>query len=160
MSLPEKYSKAKTVALVTFGCAKNLVDSEVMLGHLRRAAYLPVTDQKKADVVILNTCGFIRPAREEAERGIAAACSLKRKQGPRTLVVTGCYVERDAAELRSRYPEVDVWLGVKDFDKIVPAVEGTVYHPGRSTFLCSHTSPRLLSTPKGVPTDVRFAPYR
>jgi ribosomal protein S12 methylthiotransferase len=147
MSLSDKNSRPKTVALVTFGCAKNLVDSEVMLGHLRRASFLPITDEKKADVVILNTCGFIRPAREEAERGIEAACSLKKKHGPRTLVVTGCYVEREGPELRRRYPEVDVWLGVKDYDHIVPAVEGTVYPLGRATFLCSHTSPRLLSTP-------------
>jgi len=135
------------VALVTFGCAKNLVDSEVMLGYLRQAGYVTTTDEKRADILILNTCGFIRPAREEVEQGIDRAISLKRRFPDKRLAVTGCYVERSLADLRPRYPEVDVWMGVRDFDKIVPALEDRRYRPGRSAFLCGPASPRVLSTP-------------
>ena len=135
------------MALLTFGCAKNLVDSEVMLGYLRRAGYATTTDEKRADILILNTCGFIRPAREEVEQGIDRAVSLKRRHPEKRLAVTGCYVERSLDELRPKYPEVDVWMGVRDFDNIVPALEGRRFRPGRSAFLCGPENPRLLSTP-------------
>jgi ribosomal protein S12 methylthiotransferase len=147
MSPLQASGRPKTVALITFGCAKNLVDSEVMLGHLRLAGYAVTARPERADILILNTCGFIRPAREEVERGIEDAIALKRDSTGKTLAVTGCYVERSADELRVRYPEVDVWMGVRDFDRIVPALEGRPRRPGRAAFLCSHTTPRVLSTP-------------
>jgi ribosomal protein S12 methylthiotransferase len=137
----------KSVALVTNGCAKILLDSEVMLGHLRQAGYVTTTDEQRADILILNTCGFIRPAREEVEQGLDRAVSLKRRFPDKRLAVTGCYVERSLDELKPSYPEVDVWMGVRDFDKIVPALEGRSYRPGRSAFLCGPASPRVLSTP-------------
>jgi ribosomal protein S12 methylthiotransferase len=138
----------KTIALITFGCAKNLVDSEVMLGCLRQAGYELLPEPGKADVVILNTCGFIRPAKDEARGAIKEAIALKRARGDITVVVTGCYVERYRRDLAAQYPEVDIWLGVKDFDRIVPAIEGRVFHPRGKTFLCTHTTPRLVSTPR------------
>ncbi len=147
MSAVKPSPPARSVALVTFGCAKNLVDSEIMLGHLRRAGYVTTTDEKQADVLILNTCGFIRPAREEVKQGIDRAVSLKRRYPGKLLAVTGCYVERCLDELKPKYPDVDVWMGVRDFDKIVPALEGRSYRPGRSAFLCGPASPRVLSTP-------------
>jgi ribosomal protein S12 methylthiotransferase len=139
--------KPKTVSLVSFGCAKNLVDSEVMLGYLSRAGYSLLPDPESADVVILNTCGFIAPAKEEAARALEEAAARKRKNGRGILVAAGCYVERYERDLKSRYPEVDVWLGVKDFDRIVQAVEGRPYRRRKDTFLCGHVTPRLLSTP-------------
>jgi ribosomal protein S12 methylthiotransferase len=139
--------KSKTVALVTFGCAKNLVDSEVMLGHLGRAGYTFLPNPEKADILILNTCGFINPAKEEADQALREAAALKRKSEGKTLVATGCYVERYKEDLRSKYPEVDIWLGVRDFDRVVQAIEGRPFHRGKETFLCNHKTPRLLSTP-------------
>jgi ribosomal protein S12 methylthiotransferase len=139
--------KGKTVSLVTFGCAKNLVDSEVMLGYLSRAGYAFLPDPEKADVVILNTCGFIIPAKEEADRALEEASALKKKSKGKILVAAGCYVERFKEDLRPKYPGVDVWLGVKDFDRVVPAIEGRSYRCGKETFLCGHKTPRLLSTP-------------
>ncbi|MGB7296369.1 MAG: 30S ribosomal protein S12 methylthiotransferase RimO [Candidatus Aminicenantales bacterium] len=136
-----------TAALTSYGCAKNLVDSEVMLGYLRRAGYNLTIQPEKADVLILNTCGFIQPARDEAEEAIRNALSLKLKERGKTVVVVGCYVERYRADLERRHPEVDVWLGVKDFDHIVEAVEGSPYRRGRKTFLLGQETPRLLSTP-------------
>ncbi len=138
----------KTFALITFGCAKNLVDSEVMLGCLAQAGYKPLPDPEKAEVVILNTCGFIRPAKEEAEEAIREALALKRARPDTTVIVTGCYVERYREILAAQHPEVDLWLGVKDFDRIVPAIEGGSFRPRRKAFLCSHATPRLVSTPR------------
>ncbi len=139
--------RGKTVSLATFGCAKNLVDSEVMLGYLRRAGYTFLPDPGKADVIILNTCGFIRPAKEEAAQALKEAAAQKKRDKNKTIVAAGCYVERNGEGLRSEYPEVDVWLGVKDFDKIVQAIEGRSFRGGKETFLCSHKTPRLISTP-------------
>ncbi len=138
---------SKTVALISYGCAKNLVDSEVMLGYLLRAGYVLSTKPEKADVLVLNTCGFIRPARDEAEEAIESALAHKHKDGNKVIAVAGCYVERYRSELKRRYPEVDVWLGVKDFDHIVDAIERKSFRRGRETFLLRQDTPRLLSTP-------------
>jgi ribosomal protein S12 methylthiotransferase len=140
--------RKKSVALITFGCAKNLVDSEAMLGYLRRAGYALLPNPKKADIIVLNTCGFIRPAREEAAQAIEEALTLKARSGQKTVVVAGCFVERCGPELKAQYPGVDAWLGVKDFDQIAAAVELEPYRRRKTSFLCSHTTPRLLSTPR------------
>ena len=137
----------KTVALVTFGCAKNLVDSEVMLGYLRRAGYGLLADPEMADVVILNTCGFIGPAKEEARLALKETADLKKKKGKKLVVATGCFVERYKKDLVEEFPEVDVWLGVADYDRIVQAIEGKPFTRARRTFLYSHSSPRVVSTP-------------
>lgn len=146
MSRPHS-PRRKTVALTSYGCAKNLVDSEVMLGYLSRAGYAILPDPEKADIIILNTCGFIQPAREEAARAIEDAISLKGGKKAPLVVAAGCYVERYKDSLEQTFPGVDIWLNVKDYDKIVQAIEGRPFHPGRRAFLCSHTTPRLLSTP-------------
>jgi ribosomal protein S12 methylthiotransferase len=133
------------VALISFGCAKNLVDSEVMLGYLDKAGYKFVADPGEADIVVLNTCGFIEPAKKEARNALKEAVSFKRK-GKRTVAV-GCYVERYKESLINKYPEIDVWLGVNDFDKIVQAIEGKPFKKSKHCFLYDHTSPRFIQTP-------------
>ena len=135
----------KKIALISYGCAKNLVDSEVMLGYLDRAGYTFVTGPEKADIIILNTCGFIEPAKQEARDALKEAVALK-KEGKKT-IVAGCYVERYKDSLTKKYPEIDVWLGVNDFDKIVQAVEGKPFKKSESCFLYDHTSPRFIQTP-------------
>lgn len=136
------------VSLITFGCAKNLVDSEVMLGFLAEAGFRFTADPEQADVVVLNTCGFIGPSREEAEEAIASALERKHRRGGK-IVVAGCYAERSGPELAGRYPGVDAWVGVRDFDKIAAVVRGESYRHGERTFLYGHASPRVLSTPRG-----------
>lgn len=137
----------KKVALITFGCAKNLVDSEVMAGYLGQAGFEFVEDPKNADIIILNTCGFIQPSKDEAEDAIQDALSLKKKSGSQRIVVAGCYSERYEPILRERYPDIDAWLGVKDFDKIVKVVEGKGFSASDRTYLYSHKTPRAISTP-------------
>ncbi len=133
------------VALISFGCAKNLVDSEVMLGYLEKARYTFVTDPGEADIVIFNTCGFIEPAKQEARNALKEAVAFKKK-GKKTVAV-GCYVERYKERLMKKYPEIDVWLGVNDFDKIVQAIEGKPFKKSQHCFLYDHASPRYIQTP-------------
>lgn len=139
----------KQVALITLGCAKNLVDSEVMLGYLEKAGYTFVAKPQEADVVIVNTCGFIRPAKEESAQTLTQASHLKKRDDRKKIVAIGCYVERDKDFLQKRFPEIDLWLGVNDFHHIVEAVEGEPFQKSPSCFLYDHSSPRILSTPPG-----------
>jgi ribosomal protein S12 methylthiotransferase len=139
--------KKKAVALVSLGCAKNLVDSEVMLGILRKAGFRLISRQEEADVLIVNTCGFIQPAREEAETAIRQALRIKGSSPDRRVIVIGCYVQRSKDRLAAAFPEVDAWLGVGDYGHIDRAAAGLEVSTSPRTFLYSHLSPRLVSTP-------------
>ncbi len=139
----------KTASLISYGCAKNLIDSEVMLGYLNEAGYVFVSDPEEADTIIINTCGFIKPAKEEALEALQNAVSLKKKDKRKKIVAAGCFIERYKDSLEKKFPQIDIWLGVNDFDKIVQAVEGKSYKKSKQCFLYSHTSPRRLSTPPG-----------
>ncbi len=139
---------SQSVALISLGCAKNLVDSEVMLGLLRKAGYAFVGRPEKADVIVLNTCGFIQPARREAEAAIRSLLRLKVKDPAKRIVVAGCYVEKSREALARAFPGVDDWLGVGQFDMIVQALRGKSVFKPRPTFLYSHLTPRIVSTPR------------
>ena len=137
----------KTVALVTLGCAKNLVDSEVMLGLLNQQDYALVPEDERADIIVFNTCGFIHPARVEARDVIENAIRVKNESKDKKIIVAGCYVQRSQDSLEKAYPEVDAWTGVADFDKIIRIIEGKPYESAQNCFLYDHTSPRHISTP-------------
>ncbi len=139
----------KNIALISLGCAKNLVDSEVMLGYLANDGYTFVGQPEDADIIIINTCGFIQPAKNEAVDSIRMALDLKKKKGHIKVFVTGCYMERNSAELEELFPEIDGWTGVKDFDNIVQVVEGKTHEKAAISFLYDHQSPRFQSTPAG-----------
>ena len=139
----------KTASLISYGCAKNLIDSEVMLGYLNEAGYVFVANPEEADTIIINTCGFIKPAKEEALEALQGAVSLKKKDKRKKIVAAGCFIERYRDSLTKKFPQIDIWLGVNDFDKIVQAVEGKSFKKSKECFLYSHTSPRRLSTPPG-----------
>jgi len=104
----------KKVHLISLGCVKNLIDSEVMLAKLKN--YDLTDDLTSADVIIINTCGFINPAKEESINEILNAANEKKPNA--LLVVTGCLSERYKKILPKEIPEVDIWSGVGDFDKI------------------------------------------
>ncbi|MGB3932469.1 MAG: radical SAM protein, partial [bacterium] len=124
------------VTLLSLGCNKNLVDSEVMLGLLEREGYLFVADPDEADVLIVNTCGFIEEAKKEAVETIVEMGTYKEQGRCRSLIVTGCLVQRYADELAQELPEIDALLGTGDFHRIVPVVEETL--AGRQ---CRFTGP-------------------
>ncbi len=104
----------KTLYLVSLGCTKNLIDSEVMLGRLKE--YKICDDVKSADVIIVNTCGFIDAAKTESINTILMLHDKRREDS--LLVVSGCLSERYKEELQKEIPEVDIFTGVGDYDKI------------------------------------------
>ena len=111
------------VCVVSLGCSKNLVDTEVMLGHLERAGCAFVQDADEADVLVVNTCGFIGAAREESVRTILDAAKLKETGRLKRLIVAGCMVQRYRDELRRELAgDVDAFVGLDELQDIVGAV--------------------------------------
>ena len=110
--------KKQTVHFVSLGCPKNRVDTEVMLGHLVGAGLTPVGAAQDADVIVVNTCGFIDAAKEESVDAITEMAELKKEGSCKKLVVTGCLSQRYAPELARELPEVDHFLGTGNFETI------------------------------------------
>lgn len=139
----------KKVGMVSLGCAKNRVDSENMLGMLRDKGYQIVSDPAEADVLFVNTCGFIESAKEESIEAIFEMAQYK-KQGGKKLFVTGCLAQRYPDALMAEIPEIDGILGVAEyarlFDMIEAADAGTrpCYTANGARFL---NAPRVLTTP-------------
>ena len=109
----------KNINLISLGCAKNLVDSEILLGGLKKTNFNIVENSKNADIVIVNTCGFLDTARDESVDVILEAGNLKSKGDIKKLVVMGCFSERYDNELRKEIPEVDAFFGTNDHAKII-----------------------------------------
>ena len=117
-----------SVAFVSLGCPKNLVDSEKMLGLLAEDGIMPVPfddeDFQGADAVIINTCGFLEASKDESMQEITRAAELKQQGVIKRLVVAGCLVQRHRAKMLEWCPDIDALIGVYDRDKIVEAVKG------------------------------------
>jgi ribosomal protein S12 methylthiotransferase len=125
------------VGVVTLGCDKNTVDSERYLAELLSHGAEPASDLEDADIVVVNTCGFIDAAKRESIDAIVEAGGLKRRGACRTLVAIGCMVERHRAELLDALPEVDILLGTSDADRLVEELHArgviasdVLAHPG------------------------------
>ena len=131
----------KQLHLISLGCTKNLVDSEVMLGRL--ASYKITQDLGAADVVIINTCGFIESAKQESIATILEA-SANRKKGA-LLVVSGCLSERYYDELREQIPEIDIITGVGDYDKIDEMIESRQSRHSPKVFLADELNERVIT---------------
>ena len=116
----------ETVALISLGCAKNLVNSEQMLCLLADAGYTIVPDPDGADAVIINTCGFIDAAKSEAIDTILEMAELKAAGRLKKIIVTGCLSERYRGEIRTELPEVDALAGVGSFGEIVDVLRDTL----------------------------------
>jgi ribosomal protein S12 methylthiotransferase len=112
------------VALASLGCPKNLVDSEKLLAHLAEGGCLVGAPMDEADVIVVNTCGFISPARDESMEVIAEALQLKAAGQVRRVVVAGCLVNRDGEALQESAPGIDAIVGVNDREQILAAVTG------------------------------------
>lgn len=142
------------IAVSSLGCAKNLVDTEIMLGQLTKAGWEVTSDFQKADLILVNTCGFIGPAKEESIDEILKMAEYKNpNQGNcRKLVVTGCLVQRYAADLIKELPEVDLWLGLGQIGDIAELVQisGGSKEPDLTTapFLNQENLPRWQATLK------------
>ncbi|MDD2599376.1 MAG: 30S ribosomal protein S12 methylthiotransferase RimO [Kiritimatiellae bacterium] len=112
-----------SVGFISLGCAKNLVDSQIMAGYLKSGAVELAAAPESADIILINTCAFIDLAREEATETILSACAHKANGDCRAVIVTGCMVQRYRERLAEVFPEVDGFLGVDELDQIVPLVE-------------------------------------
>jgi ribosomal protein S12 methylthiotransferase len=120
-----------TFAFVSLGCPKNLVDSERMLGKLTQDGYALVPDADGADVVVINTCGFIEPARQESLGVIREMLALKKQGKVGAVVVAGCLAERKKEALLDEIPEVDHIVGVFGREEIVEVLQKTLASPKR-----------------------------
>ncbi len=116
----------RTVHLTSLGCAKNQVDSEHMLGRLRRAGWTVTRNPAEAAVIIVNTCSFIESAADESIDTILELAAYKQRGVCRRLIVAGCLPERYREPIADAMPEVDVFLGTGGFDAIVKAVQGVL----------------------------------
>jgi ribosomal protein S12 methylthiotransferase len=131
----------KSLHLVSLGCTKNLVDSEIMLGKLKD--YTMTNDAASADVIIVNTCGFIDSAKQESLNTILNLHDERKKES--VLVMAGCLSERYQGELQKELPEIDVFTGVGDYDKIDLLVNEKRSAFTNEVFLASDTNERVIT---------------
>lgn len=142
----------RTVGLVSLGCSKNRVDSELMLGILTQNGYRVVADPAQADVILVNTCGFIQSAKEESIDAILEMAQFKNGGRLKKLIVTGCLSQRYGREIRDDMPEVDAVLGVAEYQNLPEILEeafrgGRPLRTGGSGGFPDPDAPRLLTTP-------------
>jgi len=142
-----------SVGVVSLGCPKNLVDTEVMLGYLARAGHAIVPDEK-ARVVLVNTCGFIDAAKEESVNAILEQVERKNRGEIDRVVVAGCMVQKYGRELAAEIPEVDTFLGLDELEKAPAAATGLATLPRfeekpLATRLYDEAAPRVLSRRRG-----------
>jgi ribosomal protein S12 methylthiotransferase len=138
--------------IISLGCARNLVDSEVMAGVLHQNDYELVPEPETADIVLINTCGFIAAAKEESIDTILDVARLKETGKLKKLVVAGCLSQRYPNELAKELPEVDLFIGTGEVPRIVQILKEHEVHARRQyvgvpSYLYDHSTPRVLSTP-------------
>jgi ribosomal protein S12 methylthiotransferase len=146
----------KKVGFISLGCPKNLVDSEVMMGQLQQKGYQITAEAEDADIVVVNTCGFIDSAKQESIDAILEAGRLKTEGKAKRLVVAGCLVERYRDELKAEMPEVDAFIGTSQINDILSVCDPKtntralpVIPLGNqsATYLYDESTPRVLATP-------------
>lgn len=152
------------VSLISLGCAKNLVDSEIMVGHLHQAGMSVVPDAEKADVVIVNTCSFIDSSKEESIGHILEVHQnrgMRKRRREQKLIVAGCMAQRFSKDLsNSLHEEVDAFIGLDQVTKVAPIIEGLYerergkkdapenFVTPRSTYIPDYDTPRFRLTPR------------
>src|SRR5688572_8989726 len=110
------------LGVISLGCDKATVDSERLVGDLVGHGAIVVPDLENADVVLINTCGFIDAAKRESIDAMLGAAQLKQSGSVKAVVAVGCLVQRYADELKKEIPEVDLFLGFSDLHKLAPAL--------------------------------------
>ena len=135
------------IGFVSLGCPKNLVDTEVMMGQLTERGHELTNDPGSADVLVVNTCSFIDPAKQESVDTILEMAEFKKTGRAQKLIVAGCLVERYRDEIRGQIPEVDAVIGTNELDSIVAHCEGLEARPNPfEPYLYHDLTPRVLST--------------
>jgi len=148
-------NRNQSVYLVSLGCAKNLVDSEVIQGVLAQAGYELTAERKAADIIIVNTCAFIEEATREAIETVLSLAEEKKKGACQYLVVCGCLPQRYKERLVQELPEVDLFLGTGEFQhiarhlkKLASGQQQANIFVDHSTYLLNPATPRILATPR------------
>ncbi|BBI34364.1 30S ribosomal protein S12 methylthiotransferase RimO [Cohnella abietis] len=141
------------VSVVTLGCEKNLVDSEIMSGLIHQRGFSLVEKPEDATVIIVNTCGFIDAAKEESVNTILNLAELKDTSRLKALIVSGCLTQRYKKELMEEMPEIDGIVGTGDFHRINDIIDEALrgrkpVYVGNPVFNYEENLPRLLSTPR------------
>lgn len=141
------------IKVVTLGCDKNLVDSEIMSGLIHERGYSLVDDKEDATVIIVNTCGFIDAAKEESVNTILDLAELKETGSLKALIVSGCLTQRYKDELMKEMPEIDGIVGTGDFDKINDIIDQALagskpIYVGNPVFNYEKALPRRVATPR------------
>ncbi|NIA01658.1 MAG: hypothetical protein GWO83_00765 [Bacteroidia bacterium] len=139
---------AHRVGMISLGCPKNRVDSEIMLGELRRRGHQIVGEIEDAETVIVNTCGFIDQAKQESIDTILEVAAAK-ERGVKQVLVAGCMANRNALELAREIPEIDGFIGLDDLrevDNLVQLGGGGPQPPSPSHLVFDHQAERLLTT--------------
>lgn len=138
------------IGMVSLGCSKNLVDSERMLYKFRKKGYKLVTEPGLSDVAVVNTCGFIQSAKEEAIETILELAKLKEEGRIKKIIITGCLSERYREEMAEQFPEVDAVVGIGNQEDIVDVIERTLADERVVSFdskdRLSITGDRIIST--------------
>ena len=139
------------VGFVSLGCAKNLVDTEVMLGLLARDGHEITSSQEEAEIIVVNTCGFIQSAKQESVDAILDMAQQKAVGNCRKLIVAGCLVENHRRDILEQIPEVDAVIGTHEIPGIVNACsrasQTLPQYEARELYLYDHSDPRILTTP-------------
>ena len=145
--------RKQKVSMISLGCPKNLVDAEVMLGILAGHNYEITTNEKDADVIIVNTCSFIKEAKQESVDAILDLAERKNDARCHTLIVSGCLPQRYQEELAKELPEVDIFIGTGDYPRIGEILAertrtgGQLCYTGDPNFIYDETLSRLNSSP-------------
>ena len=138
------------VAFISLGCSKNLVDTEVMLHNLHKAGFEVTFEPEEAEIIVINTCGFIESAKQEAIDNILDAAELKEWGKCKHLIATGCLVERYREEVMEQMPEVDALVGVGSLEDIAEACRAVMRGEKYTSFKDKNASPlgggRILTT--------------
>ena len=134
----------KKLTLISLGCEKNLVDSEMILGLISHAKYEIINDVSQSDLIIVNTCGFIESAKKEAIDTIFDCINQKKKDAK--LVVTGCLVQRYLDDLKKDIPEVDLWVPIRDYFKLGTLLDN-LFNDNTFNNLKMDFQNRIISTP-------------
>ena len=140
------------IALESLGCSKNLVDAEIMMGILNRKGYKLVGDFEEADIILVNTCGFIESAKQESIDTILDLAQLKETGNLKLLIVTGCLAQRYANELKEEIPEIDAIVGTGSYQQIDEIIanlekENNIVSLNDIEFAYNEDLPRYVTTP-------------
>ncbi|MBQ6907758.1 MAG: 30S ribosomal protein S12 methylthiotransferase RimO [Clostridia bacterium] len=140
------------IGMVSLGCAKNQTDAEIMLGILAEKGHKIVAEPKDAEAIIVNTCGFITPAKQESIDAILEMAEYKKSGKCRLLIATGCLAERYNTEMEREIPELDAVVGTGDFDRIDEIIKKSeegekICLFGHQNYTLPENLPRILTTP-------------